>query len=298
MTVVSGEENPTSPTEGIVVRHQLEAFAEQVLGPCRTVRECSWPHRGPCVLEIRDAEDTVWYAKAHRYEDNHLRELTAYQRWVPALQPHAPTLRASDADQRMLLFSAVPGSPLQGVDVEVHHRAGVLLRRLHAAENLPSDPGYAASKQAELERWAARSDGLLDARELDFARAELRSLAELPAADLVPCHLDYSPRNWLVVGERVSIIDFEWAKPEVWVNDLARLFFGPWRRRPELRESFLDGYGRSLEDADVTFLLANHAFTTVWQLIWSHHHDNHSFATSTRQLLHALMRRDFDRTRA
>ena len=276
------------------MRTQLEAFAEQVLGPCRTVREHSWPHRGPCVLEVRDAEGTVWYAKAHRYQDNHSRELTAYQRWAPALQPHAPTLRAHDTNQRLLLFSAVPGSPLQGVDVDVHHRAGVLLRRLHAAEVLPPDLHYAAAKQAELERWAARADGLLDARELDFARAELRSLAELPAPALVPCHLDYSPRNWLVIGDQVSIIDFEWAKPEVWVNDLARLFFGPWRTRPDLREAFLSGYGRALTDAEVAFLLANHAFTTVWQLIWSHHHDNHSFATSTRQLLHALMRREID----
>ncbi|WP_020574213.1 hypothetical protein [Actinopolymorpha alba] len=289
------------------MRSELERYAEDLLGPCRTTKDCSWNHGGSRVIRVRDAEGSSWYVKQHPHQELHTREVAAYQRWVPALGNRAPWLRAYDDERRLLVLSEVPGDTFVSVDtgvdpgvdaghrtdVDVYHQAGTLLRRLHDAEALPPYGDYAARKQATLESWAARADGLLDRRELDFARSELRSLDGIPEPSLVPCHLDYSPRNWLVASGRVQVIDFEWAGPEVWVSDLARLYFGPWRQRPDLRDAFLAGYGRDLDGDAHGILLAGHALTAVWHVIWGHTHGNASFAASTRQTLQALMRREF-----
>jgi Ser/Thr protein kinase RdoA (MazF antagonist) len=66
----------------------------------------------------------------------------------------------------------------------------------------------------------------------------------------VPCHGDYTPRNWLVDGERLHILDFASARTDVWVSDLTYLETGVWRERPELRAGFLEGYGRVPDAAD------------------------------------------------
>jgi hypothetical protein len=44
----------------------------------------------------------------------------------------------------------------------------------------------------------------------------------------------------------LGVIDWERAEPTAVVRDLARLEYGPWDRRPDLREPFFAGYGRAL----------------------------------------------------
>ncbi|MEQ4203863.1 phosphotransferase [Actinopolymorpha sp. B9G3] len=138
-------------------------------------------------------------------------------------------------------------------------------------------------------------------RTLRPARTGLRAVhTSFPGRDSgapprVSCHFDYSPRNWLVDVGRVHLIDFEWAQPEVWVNDLGRLFFGLWRTRPDLREAFLDGYGRQPDEADLALLLGSYALTTVWHLVWTYEHDNPEFGSAVREILHGLMRGEFDK---
>ena len=56
------------------------------------------------------------------------------------------------------------------------------------------------------------------------------------------------PRNWLwdAASSQLGVIDWERAEPAGAICDLARLEYGPWDRRPDLREEFLAGYGRTL----------------------------------------------------
>ncbi|SDS58446.1 phosphotransferase enzyme family protein [Actinopolymorpha singaporensis] len=266
------------------------SFVGTVLGPCTVVREHTWPHRGAAVFEVRDAKGRRWFAKRHQRQGQYDRELSAYRRWVPALRPNAPVLRAHDDERRTLVLSAVPGQAVPEQSVDLYHAGGALLRRLHDAEEFGRDPDYAAVKAAELDGWLARADGLLDAVETAFVRSEIRCLESLPSPRTVPCHRDYGPRNWLLDGRNLYVIDFEWARPDAWVTDLAKLFFGPWQGRPDLREAFLDGYGRTLTADDLAHLVHGHALTVTWQLIWSTRHDNLSFATGIREVLHGLMR--------
>ena len=285
--------------------NDLETFAEKALGPCTTVKDCSWPHRGPSVLRMQDSEGLVWYAKRHRYGTGYERELTAYRRWTPVLGDRAPKLRAQDERLLALLVSEVPGQvsidsgPLReggGSAREVaalHHQAGALLRRFHGAEEPAVSPDFAVGKLAELDWWVPRADGYLDRRDLAFVRSELHVLEGIAAPELVPCHLDYSPRNWLIDGDRIHVIDFEWAGREYWANDLGKLFFGLWPTRPALREAFLDGYGRPLTAEDLGVLTASYALTAAWHTIWAYTHDNPDHGARCRDILRGLMRREF-----
>ena len=171
----------------------------------------------------------------------------------------------------------------------VYREAGLLLRLFHDAEAPVPWPDFAADRLTEFERWADRASGLLTTRELDFARAEVRALADLSPPARVPCHLDYTDRNWLTVDGRVHVIDFERARPDVWINDLARLHYGRWRARPDLRESFLDGYGRQISEHDHAILVGHGALTAVSTVVWAREHDDAPFENAGRRSLRDLM---------
>jgi hypothetical protein len=272
---------------------ELVRYLDRALGPCAVVGDRSWVHGRASVLEVRDVHGVTWFAKRHCGASNYRAELAAYQKWVPALGEQAPTLRAHDDALQTLVLSAVPGEAgsdfALGMDPAIQRRAGQLLRRFHEAESLGPWDDFAAAKLDAMEKWAARADDLLEPSQLDFARSEVRRLGGLGSPARVPCHRDYGPRNWLVADGRVHVIDFEWARPEVWVNDLARLYFGPWRDRPDLQEAFFDGYGRAIDETDRTILLGCGALSAVSTVIWAHAQGDASFEETGRENLRHLM---------
>jgi len=275
------------------VRVDLERYAERVLGACQVVGDRSWAHGEACVIEVRDAVGVRWFAKRHRRADKHRREVGAYRTWVPALGDRAPSVRAYDDALQALVLSSVPGEAGSGeaseMDPEIQHQAGRLLRRFHDVESLGPWDDFAAEKLDEFERWAARADGLLEPRQLDFARGEVRGLGGLGSPVRVPCHLDYEPRNWLVADGRVHVIDFERARPEIWINDLSRLYFGSWLARPDLCEAFLDGYGRAIGSDDRAVLLGCGALSAVSTVVWARAHGDAPFEEAGRRRLARLM---------
>lgn len=273
---------------------ELAAFVERAVGPCRLERDQSWDHGGAQVLALRSASGDRWFVKRPARRVHYQRERTAYLRWVPALGSRAPALRAYSDPLGVLLLSAVPGDLDYGAGAAVHHDAGRALRLFHEAERLPVWDDFAAVKLAELESWMPQASKLIDPPLLDFARGSLRALEGLPAPGRVPCHLDYTPRNWLISSAassgavRVHVIDFEWVQPEVWVNDLARLYYGYWRDRPDLREAFLDGYGRVPTADDLALMRGSYALSAVWMIVWAHEHGEQAFESGLRANLEAL----------
>jgi hypothetical protein len=262
-----------------------------VIGSYQVVADRSWDHGEAFVVQVRDGDGATWFAKRHRRADRHARELAAYQHWVPALGARAPRLRAHDTDLRILLLSSVPGEPgtEDTMAPKYQHQAGRLLRALHDTAPAQPWPDFAAEQLAHFEVWAARAAELVDARSLDFARAQVRGLTGLPAQVKVPCHLDYGPRNWIVVDGLLHVIDFEFATSHCWCKDLGRLFYQPWQERPEAREAFLDGYGRSLTADDIGVLLALGAAAAVSTIAWARSHGDAPFEASGRRGLADLM---------
>ncbi|HEY3871858.1 MAG TPA: aminoglycoside phosphotransferase family protein [Actinocrinis sp.] len=292
----------------------LLAYAERVLGRCEAVEDCSWGHGWSVVLRLRDAAGTTWFVKRHRDRERYDAEVTAYQRWVPALGEQAARLRAHDAAQAIVL-SALPGRPAPwperdieradradrahcadraervAADLALQRSAGALLRRLHGAQPAVAWDDFGAAKTWEFDRLAPQAAGLLTARELGAARAGVRALCEVGVPQRqVPCHRDYSQRNWLVDDDGgLRVIDFEWARPDVWVTDLIRLSFGAWQDRPDLQEAFLDGYGRRLSDADRAVLTGCSILTAVWLVVKARESAQGSFEQSSRLMLRRLI---------
>jgi Ser/Thr protein kinase RdoA (MazF antagonist) len=256
-------------------------FAGQVLGPCELEQDYSWAHGMSAVLRLRDARGVSWFAKQHRERDRHEAEVTAYRQWVLALSGHAPRLHAADDVRSALIVSAIPGEPVPWpaadlralpdtdrlAEQALQREAGVLLRRFHDAQRPVPWDDWGTAKVAEFDGLIPMASRLLGKRDLALVRAEVATLSGLPCPGQVPCHRDYTPRNWLVKDGVQYVIDFEHARLDVWLADLARLHLGIWPDRPDLKEAFLAGYGRQLSETDHAILQGVAALTATWLIV-------------------------------
>jgi Ser/Thr protein kinase RdoA (MazF antagonist) len=281
--------------------NSLRDYANQTLGSCELLEDSSWRPRRSTVLRLRDASGAEWFLKCHRDRERFDAELTAYRTWVAALRGSAPRLHASDESLRVMILSALPGrpaswpapqpgrSPERTEERAVQRAAGEILRRLHSAQPAIPWPDFAADKIAQFNGLRPAVTALLTRRQLDRAQTEIARLISIPAPVQVPCHHDYTPRNWQVHGGAVYVFDFEWSGPDAWVADLARLHLGVWPTRPDLRQAFLQGYGRHLGAVDRVALHGCAVLTGVWLLSKAHETGQPSFEDACRTALLRLI---------
>ncbi|MGI8450812.1 MAG: aminoglycoside phosphotransferase family protein [Streptosporangiaceae bacterium] len=257
---------------------QLAALARNVTGEITEVADRSWPREGSAVWEITDPAGGCWFVKRHSSERFHQREVSAYRHWTGALGPgRAPGLAAADSTMLAIVVSGLPGQIALNLRLatdderEMHRQAGELLRRLHnAAPPVPGGPGLDRVIQ-RIDEHLRRASALLTPAEITLVRrcaAELPSLArELRA---VPTHGDAQVRNWLwnQATRQLAMIDFERAETGPAVRDLVRLEYGPWDHRPDLRASFLHGFGRALTHTEEQALPRLAALDALSGLQW------------------------------
>jgi len=284
---------------------EVVEYAERVLGRCAVVGDFSWEHRMSRVLRLRDEHGVAWFVKQHRDRDRYDAEVTAYREWVPALGDRAPRLHSYDHGLRAIVISVVPGTPApwpppeapaadrqRGPEAAIHRQAGAILRRLHGARAPLPRPDIGAAKTHELDGLIAEAGpGLLADTELGFVRAQVHALNAIGSATMVPCHRDYTPRNWLVHDGLVSVIDFEWARLDAPAGDLARMHLAIWAGRPDLEEAFFDGYGRGLDAQDRIVLDSYAALTAIWLIIKARETAQPTFEQAIRSALANLMDR-------
>lgn len=257
------------------------------LGAADTVKDWSWRDGKSSVTEMRDDAGVSWFAKRHRHQEFFDAELEAYRRWVPALGDRAPQLRAADPEQRLLVLSSLP--PASGPDWEddeVRRDAGAALRTLHEAEPLAVIDDIQAAKQHELEQWiGCARPGTLTQDDLDHAATAMSALAGAPPIDQVPCHRDYTPRNWIVAEGRVHVLDFEEMQPDAWVVDLSRMAIGWWRDRPHLMDAVHEGYGRTPTDDELHVMRCCYAVTAIRHIVLATRFGKAEYAESVRRSL-------------
>lgn len=262
-----------------------EAFG----APLKLVKDWSWPDGKADVFEVRDRAGTTWFVKQHRHDEFYESEKTAYARWVPALDDRAPDLRESNDDLRILVLSALPrDTETTWHDDDVRRDAGAVLRHLHDTEDLGVCEDLAAEKETELEQWLTRGPGLLESREVDFARSALRAMPASVRPERVPCHRDYTPRNWVLGNGRVHVVDFEEMRPDAWMVDLGRLTVAWWPADPPMLEPLLDGYGRQLSDDETAILRCTYVVTAVRLIVLGSELGKTEFVASTRDVLRRL----------
>lgn len=225
-------------------QHEL---LEQWLPGAEVVTDHSWGLVERHVLEVvHDGERYV--VKAGGPDDHHMdRELRAHREWLTPWisMGRSSTLVHADDAARLLVTRYLPGDLVEGTpaatEPTVFRQAGELLAVLHGQSSVVAEE-YEARQAAGCLAWLDKEHRIAPDVE-DRLRAEIASWdTDLPTT-LVPTHGDWQPRNWLLHGGVVSVIDFGRADLRPAQSDLARLAAQDFRRDPALEDAFLSGYG-------------------------------------------------------
>lgn len=271
---------------------EVLTIARDLVGPFEVVADRSWADLGLAVVfEVVTADGRSLIVKSHHDVFRNQLEVAAYRTWVPAIADRAPSLvAADDAGQVLVLTKLQAGGPPSVLPPSAYADAGAVLRRFHEAGEQLVDEGWAAQRLANLRSWIDRMPaGLVDDDDVAWVEEQAAVLLELPPPPLVPCHGDFQPRNWLLDGaERVFVIDFEKARHDWWIHDLQRMWWKEWRYRPDLRDAFLAGYGRQLDETEQAGLRANSARGHLVQIAWATQHGDVQFAAEGRSYLEQM----------
>ncbi len=296
-------------TDRTFLDRSLLRFVGDALGvPVIRVRDLSWTSRPPAVLELGLADGGRAVLKLHGAAGKHRREVSAYRAWGPPLAPELPRLLAvRDAPPRAIVLEALPGRAASDVAAlhggasdahapSVHAAAGRWLARLHrlppdaaGIDPLPLEGAYRRRADAAVRRASAALDPVTRRAVEALLAATVPMLAGRPR---VPCHRDFTPRNWLVEGGRwIAALDLEHARVDLAEADLTRLASGAWTARPGLRAAFVAGYRAAggPADPDAPWLPGLRALDAVATIGWAARHDDASLASEGRAALATVL---------
>ncbi|MEU8262603.1 aminoglycoside phosphotransferase family protein [Micromonospora sp. NPDC048999] len=206
-------------------------------------------HAGTRALRASTSDHGEVIVKAHRSPERHTQEVHAYRTWIPALGDRAPRLLAATDDPPAIVVTAVPGVPLTQrqldpeTEQDAYRQSGRLLATLHAAGPPRFEPDWTAWLAERAEYWIHRAGDQITGNRRSEIRAHMQALRDLAPVPARPCHLDFMPRNMIYNEGVVRLIDFEHSRYDLPARDLVRLATRIWPHRPDLRDSFLDGYG-------------------------------------------------------
>lgn len=233
----------------------LSKWAERHVGPLDFVADRSEDHGRALVLEFAGPTGR-WFVKRAKDLLTFRREINAYREYLPHMTGVAPRLQAESVQHRALLITAVPGRGVTrknlGASEDVHRRAGGWLAQLHNAAAPVAFPDLAAELEQRLRRMLVVSWHELDRPTVDYLTQVADRFAVMPELQLVPCHLDFKPRNWIVDDDgELGVIDFSGCDLGLVAEDLSKLANTEWTERPDLRAAFFEGYGRELDELEL-----------------------------------------------
>lgn len=234
---------------------ELTAWAARQVGPVELVANRSQRHGRALVLEVA-GPDGRWFIKRPKDMHSFRRELNAYREYVPHITAPVPQLVAASVLHQAFMVTALSGRVADGKHLrdrpEVHRMAGAWLVQLHGAAAPVAVPELGAELRQRLMRLLAKSWHDLDRPTVDYLTKIGDRFAEMPVLQLVPCHLDYTQRNWVLCDDgQLGVIDFSGCDLGMVAEDLSRLANREWTQNPDLRAAFLDGYGRELDDLEL-----------------------------------------------
>ncbi len=211
------------------------------------VRDLSWGLVGTTVLEIAWRGERYVVKAGDAVDQGLVREIQAHRQWLApwTTHGHAPRLVRADLPAKLIVTTFLPGELVQDTAAEVqpdtYRQAGMLLARFHGQLTVPDDGEFEARRKQKALWWLDQPHRLDAATEQHLR--DLVTAWPTPPSTLVPTHGDWQPRNWLIDGGVVRVIDFGRAELRPAFTDLARLEAQQFRERPDLAAAFLAGYG-------------------------------------------------------
>ncbi|MGW5789145.1 aminoglycoside phosphotransferase family protein [Saccharopolyspora sp. NPDC003752] len=250
-------------------------------------------HATGTVVRIRSTETSL-IGKIHRSRTLHQREVSAYREWTPHLADAAPRLLAVDPDLPGIVITAVPGRPLDELDLPqeaeraAFRQAGHLLRRLHQIPVTGHAPQITSYLAERAEHWIARTTLHLTRHDTQRIRHHMQRLMKITTARVTACHLDFQPRNLLWhPGQGLRLIDFEHARIDLAARDLVRMTTRHFAQRPDLKAAFFAGYG-PLNESDAAVLAHCTVLDGLTTLAYGHRNSDPAFIQHGRALLSPL----------
>lgn len=233
------------------------------------LNDLSWNLVDTAVLEVARGQPR-YVVKAAGPSNHHIgREIEAYESatGVWACQDRAPRLVHSDRSLNLLVTEYLEGFLVEGSDAEyeaaTYLQAGQLLRTFHQ-QAARIDARYEATATAKTMAWLKTRHRIEESR-TEKVRAILAAYRPEPVV-IVPTHGDWQPRNWLMNGSELRIIDFGRFEFRPAISDFCRLAVQQWRSSPELQTAFFEGYGSDPRDSEAwnMMLLREAVSTAVW----------------------------------
>lgn len=290
--------NPMDPTP-LQLPDPPFFFSRSALGTNGVWTDVSWDHAESAVWRL-ECEEQTYFVKRHTTPRKFEREYEAYLHWVrPAFGEAAPKLLASDGTH--LLLSALPGRLHETVTLKPVHleSAGRLLRRLHDLPFEDEDPvPLSRGIRMRMDQWLDRAAKVkskgpslyINKRlPVEAIRDRVEAAAEaLAETTRVPCHRDFTPRNWIINGDRLGVIDFEHSRADARLLDFAKLRCGFWIDRPEMETAFWRGYGEPTE-AERRLIDDLVLLEGLGTIVWAREHADSAFEALGWQAITTLL---------
>jgi hypothetical protein len=274
----------------VALTARQQALLDAWLPGAEVIADHSWGLVGTFVLELCHGGER-YIAKAGDAGDRHIaRELAAHHDWLSpwTSRGRAPELVNGDADAKLILTGFLPGDLVQGSPGEwvpdTYRRAGELLALFHGQLAVP-DPTY---EEDENTRTLANLDKphTIPPELVSRLRAEILSW-DAPPSVLVPTHGDWQPRNWLIEGSTVKVIDFGRAALRPAHTDFVRMASQQFLTDPTLETAFVEGYGSDPRDpARWHYARFREAVNTT---VWAHAVGDDLFEQQGRRMIDAAL---------
>lgn len=268
-------------------------WATKHIGPIQNSDDSSWPlYNYNKVFRLTNKKD--YFLKTYRLIGKYQQEKRAYQDWAIKLE-NTPKLIAFDDDKMCLLMTAVAGQLVETNEfskketLEIYNQAGKILKDLHAIKIIDNDKlSIEQAYSKRIKAWLPRAKTMVAQKDIDWVEARvLEILPMLSKFKRVPCHRDFTARNWLYDGVKLSLIDFEHSRPDFFLADLERLWGSVFMLDSEIKESFFAGYG-ILSNDESEVLKRSTALWALNTISWANEHDDKVFEQHGREVLQRL----------
>lgn len=262
------------------------ARIEEWLTEPQLVADLSWGLTDTKVLQLRSS-GRQYILKTAGPSNHHLqREFVAHARFTRPLVERGITAQARFVDEslRLLVLDYLPGylcdHSSAALDPEIHVQAGRALRLIHEQSSY-NDGNYEENFIRKCLSWLG-DDHRIDPHLVARASTALHEYRTEPAL-LVPTHGDWQPRNWIINGDGLHVIDFGRFDFRPASSDLNRLAVQQFKDAPELESAFLEGYGDDPRDSRTWPIISLRE--AIGTSIWAYQVGDNNFEAQGHQML-------------